>query len=481
MQHNAATFSLPEVPSEGKKIEEWVFEQARRFALHLLGTIVTGFDEEFCRRRPSGWRNKGFEKRTIQTAFGRLTFYRRVYVNEFSGERIAPVDEYLGWEKNAKVSPEVKAMCSEMAPSMSFRDVSRFLGRLRGIKVSAETAHQIVQDYGGVRGEQVDNGIREMYEDPRSATGTEECTLFFEIDSMYARQQGPGKRSIEIKLGVVHEGWTKENSAKERYQLKNKRVVIDSRDGDHLWDRLSASLCKEYDLSRCKIIINGDGAEWIRKGAEYFPNAEFQLDKFHWLRSLRRAVGNDTKAIRVLRRHLENEDWDAIGKMVNDLQKKYPDRQEAIQGFWSYVSNHKGEIQDYRKRIVVELEIARGLGAAESNVDAVLVSRFKRHRRSWSRQGAQNLGNLVELKHNEQLSEWTQQYREVRENLIREAQNREAKNKQVKKAPHAGFSDWARAGVPYLRASIRPITCALRGLSDVAAFWSVSSLPPRSA
>lgn len=182
-------------------IEKWVFEQARRFALHLLGTIITGFDEEFCKSRPSGWRNKGFEGRAVQTAFGRLRFHRRVYVNEFTGERIAPVDEHLGWEKNAKVSPEVRAMCSEMAPDMSFRAVSRLLSRLRGIEVSAETAHQIVQDYGGVRGEQVDTGVREMYEDPKSATGTKECTLFFEIDSMYARQQGSGKRSIEMKLG----------------------------------------------------------------------------------------------------------------------------------------------------------------------------------------------------------------------------------------------------------------------------------------
>jgi hypothetical protein len=49
------------------------------------------------------------------------------------------------------------------------------------------------------------------------------------------------------------------------------------------------------------------GAEWIQKGIEYFPNAEFQLDRFHWLRSLGRAVENDKEAFRVLRKHLKQE------------------------------------------------------------------------------------------------------------------------------------------------------------------------------
>lgn len=379
------------------------------------------------------------------------------------------------------ISPEVKAMCSEMATGTSFREVSRILERLRGIKVSAETAHQATQEYGSARGEQVDSMIREMYWNPSSCEGTKVCTLFFEIDSTFAGQQGCKKRSIEMKLGVVHEGWRAEDPSETRYRLVNKKVVVDSRDGEQLWNRLSASLCKEYDLSKCKIIINGDGAEWIRKGAEYFPNAEFQLDKFHWLRSLRRAVGCDTKALRALRDKLEDEDWEAIGQMINDLLKKYPDREEAILGFWKYVSNHKGEIQDYRKRAAVELEIARGLGAAESNIDTVLVSRFKRHRRSWSKRGVQNLGNLAELKHNDELPEWLEQHRDIRQKLIHQKPESVIKTRQVKKNAIIASSDWARVSVAYLSASTRPVTYVLRGLLNAHKLWAVSLLPPRSA
>ena len=162
MQHDAATFSLTEVPSEGKSIESWAVEHGRRFALYLLGEVIKELDERFLQSRPSEWISKGFEKRRIETAAGSLEFARRIYVNRFSGERIAPIDQYLGWDKNAKVSPEVRAMCAELAPIMSFRDVSRVLDRLRGIEISAEAAHQATQDYGSMRGEQVDSDTRDV-------------------------------------------------------------------------------------------------------------------------------------------------------------------------------------------------------------------------------------------------------------------------------------------------------------------------------
>ena len=87
MQQNAAVFSLPEVELEGKMVEKWVFEQSCRFGLHLLKTILAGLDEELCRNRPSGWRHKGYEERTVQTALGKLSFSRRIYVNQFSCQR----------------------------------------------------------------------------------------------------------------------------------------------------------------------------------------------------------------------------------------------------------------------------------------------------------------------------------------------------------------------------------------------------------
>ncbi len=39
-----------------------------------------------------------------------------------------------------------------------------------------------------------------------------------------------------------------------------------------------------------QIPVGGDGAEWIKKGTEMFPDALFHLDTFHLRRALTRAL-----------------------------------------------------------------------------------------------------------------------------------------------------------------------------------------------
>jgi len=141
----------------------------------------------------------------------------------------------------------------------------------------------------------------------------------------------------------------------------------------------------------------------------------------------------------------------------------------------------KGGIKDYRKRTAVELEIVRGTRG----------SRVKR--RYGARIEVQAAPTLVEqsrgtkprrfgeLKHNEQLGDWVHRYREMREDVARKTQSREAKNHETQKASRISSSDWLRVSIPYLRASVRPITYALRGLSGITGPWSLSSLSPRSA
>lgn len=55
--------------------------------MSLLREVVKALDEAFFQSRPAGWTSKEFEEREIKTAAGSLTFSRRIYVNQFSGER----------------------------------------------------------------------------------------------------------------------------------------------------------------------------------------------------------------------------------------------------------------------------------------------------------------------------------------------------------------------------------------------------------
>jgi len=44
------------------------------------------------------------------------------------------------------------------------------------------------------------------------------------------------------------------------------------------------------NIDKTRIIFNGDGAEWIRKGAESFGKGMYQYDRFHITRDVHSAL-----------------------------------------------------------------------------------------------------------------------------------------------------------------------------------------------
>ena len=123
--------------------------------------------------------------------------------------------------------------------------------------------------------------------------------LFIEADGVHVNSQETNNRSMEIKLGAVHEGW-EENGNKKNRRLKNLRVFMSlNKGGDAFWEEFMVQLLKHYEINEnVVIVVNGDGAEWIqRKVKEYFPQAIVQIDRFHLIRDVYRAFGSDAKKL----------------------------------------------------------------------------------------------------------------------------------------------------------------------------------------
>lgn len=472
MQHRAATFTVQDEWTDGKSLEAKVMAEQARFGVWLLQEQLEAIDEAFYHEKPAEWICLGFKSRTIETMVGTVTYRRRVYRHRLSGERFIPTDRHVGWPAGERISPEVKRTCAELSTIMPFRATAEVLGKLRGVRISHESVHQKTQEIGDRRVDEVRQRAEELFAKPGETAGRKRCVIFLEIDSMFARAQRRKKgqpRHIEMRLAVIHEGWQAASPAGKRYRLKSKRVVVEATGAEAFWEAVSAELGQEYDLAYCQVVINGDGADWIRQGIEYFPQAVFQLDRFHWLRALRRAVGNSVKALRQVREFLENGDWAGAESLVQSWKQIYPERAELLDEFWRYVRGNRENLGDWRKRITVELEIARGLGAAESNIDTVLVSRFKRHRRSWSVAGANRLGHLVALRHNGVLCKWLEHnsYR------TEQGKNRPQIDAQKRYRRHNGqdAADWLRADLPLLNSRTTPLVTAVRGLSQFRPSW----------
>ncbi|WP_172967595.1 UPF0236 family transposase-like protein, partial [Weizmannia acidilactici] len=82
----------------------------------------------------------------------------------------------------------------------------------------------------------------------------------------------------------------------KNYQLVNKSFYISLGDGEEFWEAFSRELYAQYDINEeTPIIINGDGASWIRAGVDYFPNAFYNYDRFHLKKWMKAALSNREK------------------------------------------------------------------------------------------------------------------------------------------------------------------------------------------
>jgi len=85
--------------------------------------------------------------------------------------------------------------------------------------------------------------------------------------------------------------------------------------------------------------VGGDGAIWIRQGAELL-GAEYQYSCFHLERDLRRLFGGSPEAGAV-RRTLENNDRAAFNLLLEALKKeaKDPSQRERLGVFQSLINS----------------------------------------------------------------------------------------------------------------------------------------------
>jgi len=69
---------------------------------------------------------------------------------------------------------------------------------------------------------------------------------------------------------MSHEGWVKRHPNSREYELKSQSHWHTLGTGEEFWDSFSCHLYRQYLITKdTHIIINGDGAPWIRKDINY--------------------------------------------------------------------------------------------------------------------------------------------------------------------------------------------------------------------
>lgn len=390
-------------------LELLVFRLAIAIIREALARILEDLDKYFALVRDRNrYKAKEIEERVVDSLVGSIRFKRRYYLDLATGEGVYLLDERLKLSPYQRVSPGLaKVAVSLAAQGPSYRAARDRLEEIMGERlISHEGIRQMVLKTGEVIAK----------EEPEERRSKKTGIVFIEADGLWTGRQGKkGRRKRhrkrESRLAVVHEGWRPRYPQSQEYEtIPLFKHLQDQGTPQEFWEDVYEKLDRYYELESTLVVINGDGAEWIRKGVEYFPLAIYQYDRFHIAREVQRALSWEESLKKKALIALRDNELDRLIRIIDQaVERANEDARPKVQALKRLVEQDREYILDYRIRLAqlgYSCEGLRGLGSGESNV-----GKFKARTRgrAWSATGLGCLANVLFALINGKLHLYTQQ------------------------------------------------------------------------
>jgi len=388
--------------------EEQVYAFINQQARDLVQRLFKAMDDKLMKSRGEGLVVVGFRRRWILTKFGQLPIERRLYRDRAGRSRYL-LDEVIGLTKGSSLSSGVKDLCVLLASYMSFGKAEALLDMLLPVGVSHTTIHRQVGRIADLALAEEETEIAEVYEQGKvpESGGRRTPILFVESDGVSIALQREENRRAELKVGIAYEGWEKVG-IQDRYRLKEKTAYMSLTDGDHFWEGFSLVLSKKYDLSGVRrVVVGGDGASWIKEGADVL-GGHYQLDRFHLRRELLRALkGNVSVANDVYQACITGNVVLADTLLRSRQIESDQETTAEITRVRHYILNNAEGLTDYRLQLNPDERIGlRGMGGMEGNVDKLAANRMKKRGMSWTKRGIRRMACIIQLQKSGKICSW---------------------------------------------------------------------------
>ena len=436
--------------------EEESYREGCAYARELAERRLKAIDDDLMRSRPEDMRLVGFRQRTLVTRFGDVVVRRRMY-RDSNGSTVFALDEHLGWKPQQQASVSMTQSVVEMATEMPFRVVTRSVSSLTAGVLSKSTVHRLLQ---GVAQNALDEE-RERWEsqfergEDVSEGRHSADILYTEADGVWIHLQREKRTHHEVRSAIAYRGWRR--LSEDRYELVGKRVYAHGDDAVPFWEGASLEWAKHYALDRVKLfVVGGDGANWIRRGADELGNSIFQLDGFHLSRACGRGYGPEMGSAIYDAIRAGSEGYArALMSAAEEAETKTATRDRL------YVESNTSNGVDWRNRVPNAPADARSLGTMESNGDKLTAKRMKKRGMSWTIRGASRMAKTIQLSRNTELPKYCR-----RRPTLRPALTGRRPHRHSRTANRPRTSDWAEMSVPALNGphNSKPWTVSLKRL-----------------
>ena len=399
--------------SEKADLEAW--ETALRVSVLACGAkVLTGMlaehgsgrrEEAVVCRCGQRMESQGKRRKELRTILGPVVYERSMFQCPGCGATRYPGDEALDVVGTTR-SPGLRRMMARAGSQSTFKDGRDDLRIYAGLEVSAKDVERVAERIG----QEMDTWSREERQRIPAEDGPEPAK---DIPLMYISYDGTGvpMRPEEL-LGV--KGKQADGSAKTREAKLGcvfTQTVIDEQ-GDPIRDPESTTFvgsietaeafgwriygeARRRGLSRAqKVVILGDGAEWVKNLAEmHFPQGVSIIDLYHareHVSALCRTLfgSNEKKMERCRERWWALLDAGRVETIIFQARRYLPEEPElkkAAEAEMRYLDKNKERMR-YTEFRAQGLFV--GSGVVEAGCKTIIGQRLKQSGMEWSVRGA---------------------------------------------------------------------------------------------
>lgn len=378
--------------SDMTKIAEMV-QGVQKSVLELGRSIITeeleSYDEILRERRQlrPDWQIVRRDETTLLTSLGSITYRKTLFKNKITGQREYLLDRVMGLEKHVRMTEDAEAALLKEAVQTSYKKGGEHAAITQEM-VSKETVMNKIHTLRFPEAEPMEKKqVRYLYVDADED----------HVSLQYLEKKGdirkPRTNTVMPKLVYVYEGISSERG---RNELLHKRYFGGVCGAEELWKEVRRYIESAYDMETLeKIYINGDGAAWIKGGAEVLDKAVVILDRFHMNKYITAATSHLLDSAEDARRELyqalngkKKGRVERIFKRIGETADSGVKRQRVEQAERYILGNWDG-IMERIKAQNKEVKCS-----AEGHISHVFAERMSSRPLGWSRKGADKMARL---------------------------------------------------------------------------------------
>jgi hypothetical protein len=380
-------------------LEQAALQVGNRIAQLALQDQLNRLGTGYCassRLCPCGQRQRfvRYSTRNLRSLSGSVLLRRAYYHCRDCGTGSAPLDEQLGLSQR-EITPGVERAAALLAAHLSFAEAEFVLQELTGVSLSRRQIETVAESLGQQAEQQQQAEQLQMAQtamaEIRGPQRAEPKTFIVEMDGVQVGLQDGCFR--EVKCGVIYELGQRVQINPKRWELLSCRRLAMRGEVCKFRQRLWANALAMGVRSCDRIVVIGDGAEWIDQTAQImFPGSLRILDYYHaaervWAVAQAR-FGQGSRpgqewAREQAARLQAGEVKQVIGRMRR-LKVTQSDKQAVRDEAVRYL---RGRSEQMRYNEYKEQGLPIGSGAVESTCKQVVTARMKQAGMRWSEAG----------------------------------------------------------------------------------------------